>query len=306
MSSVPGAKVSSDVAFDAPATRRILDVACREQGLNSIGAELMRLGENAVYRLRDNPIVARIARHADSSRKEVDVARWLAEYDFPAVRLFEELEQLVVVDGRIITWWNLIERHSRPPEFIELAAMLRQLHDVPAPTSFQLPPFTPMSRVPERLDSAPQAVTEPDLGYLRDLHERLQNQYAALTFQLQPGPIHGDAHVGNLIRDQDGMVRLIDFEVFAWGPREWDACIFGAAYRNFDWIDSDEYQYCASTYGWDPLQWQGFSVIRAVRELNMTTWLMQRNGESREIDDEIAKRVADLRQGDAVRRWRPF
>lgn len=306
MSSASDARVVADRAFVSTTTSRILTAACRAQGLDSTGAQLLRHGENAIYRLRDDPVIVRIARHPDSPRKEVHVARWLAEHDFPAARLCESLTQLEVVDGRVVTWWEVIEEAPHPPEFAELAATLRRLHDLPAPTSFILPPFEPMRRVVGRLSHAPVGIADDALGHLRKMYERLAGQYEVLAFDLHPGPIHGDAHLGNLMRDCDDTIRLIDFEVFSWGPREWDACTFGAAYKPFGWMNGEQYKVCAAAYGWDSLGWSGFPVIRAIRELNMTTWLMQRHGESREIDDEIAMRIADLREGEPLRRWRQF
>ena len=42
-------------------------------------------------------------------------------------------------------------------------------------------------------------------------------------------------------------------------------------------------------------------MLRAARELGMTTWLAQNIGESREIADEVGLRVASLREGDLER-----
>ena len=50
------------------------------------GAELLRLGENAIYRLAQDAVVVRIARtmgYWDDACKEVDVARWLAANGIP-------------------------------------------------------------------------------------------------------------------------------------------------------------------------------------------------------------------------------
>src|SRR5207248_11023444 len=100
---------------------------------------------------------------------------------------------------------------------------------------------------------------------------------------------------GNLMRDEHGTVRLIDFEDFAWGPREWDVSVAAVRYKAFGWLDKDSYEAYVKAYGFNPLDWSGFPVLRAIRELNMTTWLMQRMGESAEIDSEILRRISDLR-----------
>ena len=46
-------------------------------------------------------------------------------------------------------------------------------------------------------------------------------QLQELTYALPTGPIHGDAHPGNLLTD-NGQVVLLDFEVASIGPWEWD------------------------------------------------------------------------------------
>lgn len=68
----------SDV-FTPENTAATLEAACRVVGLDATGARLLRLGSNAVYRLRE-PVVARISRRQDGERdaaKSVAVARWL-------------------------------------------------------------------------------------------------------------------------------------------------------------------------------------------------------------------------------------
>ena len=66
--------------FSAASTRRTLEVACATAGVDARGAELLRLGENAICRLRWVPLVARIARTAEylpDIETEVAIARWL-------------------------------------------------------------------------------------------------------------------------------------------------------------------------------------------------------------------------------------
>jgi hypothetical protein len=66
--------------------RAALTNACATVGLDADNATLMRMGENAMYRLQQD-VIARIGRSEAASRKEVRVAGWLADSDFPAVRL---------------------------------------------------------------------------------------------------------------------------------------------------------------------------------------------------------------------------
>ncbi len=54
--------------------------------------------------------------------------------------------------------------------------------------------------------------------------------------------IHGDASVGNVLRDRQGAPVLIDLEGFAIGPREWDLGLTAMYYDSFGWHTRQEYQ----------------------------------------------------------------
>jgi hypothetical protein len=74
-------------------------------------AELLRLGENAIYQLAAAQVVVRITRSGDLLRraeKELCVARWLAAANVPAVRVYEEIDQPLLVDGRPVSFWHAV------------------------------------------------------------------------------------------------------------------------------------------------------------------------------------------------------
>src|SRR6266571_530435 len=79
-----------------------LRAACTVVGFDSQGAQLMRLGENALFHLVDAGVVVRIARTMDywsDAVKEVDVAHWLAGHRFPAAEACD-VPQPVAAAGR--------------------------------------------------------------------------------------------------------------------------------------------------------------------------------------------------------------
>ena len=121
----------------------------------------------------------------------------------------------------------------------------------------------------------------------------LNEQFQSLEFALPPGPIHGDAHTSNLLTDH-GQVVLLDFEAVAAGPREWDLVPTAVACERFR-LSEEHYREFADTYGFDVRTWAGYPVLREIRELTMTTWLMQNVGESAAVAAEFALRVASLR-----------
>ncbi|MGW0195908.1 phosphotransferase enzyme family protein [Nonomuraea sp. NPDC003201] len=288
---------------------RALVAACEHAGLDSRGAVPIRLGENALYRLVSAPVVVRIARSVDllsDVRKEVAVANWLEEADFPGVRLFPDCPQAAVHEGRVVTFWLYMDSGGPAPGFADLVVMLRQLHDVPKPVDLVLPLFDPLARVEDRLDNA-SSVGDEDLEFLRQRVKDLYVEYNTLDFALPAGHIHGDGHKNNLLRRTDGRVILLDFEAFAWGPREWDLCTgIGIPFRGFRWVSTDEYAQAVDAYGFDITEWAGFHTLRRIRETTMTTWLMQNVDQSPEIRAEFDRRVASLRHDLLPRVWRPF
>src|SRR5690242_8784717 len=90
--------------FTERSARAALADASTAVGLDSSGAELIRLGENAVFRLASRDVVARVGRSAgraaDVSR-QLAVARWLMRNGVPAIRAID-VEQPVVARGRIV------------------------------------------------------------------------------------------------------------------------------------------------------------------------------------------------------------
>lgn len=101
--------------FSADSTRQTLIKACEAAGLDAGGAELLRLGENAIWRVHWAPVVARIARTVDylpAIQTEVVVARWLESVGFPAVRLAGVGDQPIVIGGRVVTFWELLSARA--------------------------------------------------------------------------------------------------------------------------------------------------------------------------------------------------
>lgn len=294
-------------AFSATETARTLVKVCAEAGLDPAGADLLRIGENAIYRLAAEPIIVRIARTADylaDVQTEVAVARWLEAARFPAVRIAGPAEQPVVVDGRVVSFWELASDDTEYGTVDELAASLKRLHSLQPPPGLDLPPLRPFRRVDRRIDLADLA--EDDRAFLRSRLAGLRERFAGLEFALPTGPIHGDANIGNIIRRRDGQAVLIDLDGFATGPREWDLTLTAVYYDRLGWHTADEYAAFTARYGFDVMSWPGYPVLRDIRELTMVTWLSQNIRESPEIAAEVAKRIADLRRGEGPRNWAPF
>jgi len=109
-----------------------LNRACATAGIDADGARLLRLGSNAVYRLKD-PIVARVSRPGadiDHVSRTVAVARWLESVGYPAVRAIHVV-QPIAADRYIVTFWRALsgdgDQYASTPEIADILARLHRL-----------------------------------------------------------------------------------------------------------------------------------------------------------------------------------
>jgi hypothetical protein len=281
--------------------------ACQAVGIEADGTRLMRLGEHAMFRLA-SAVVVRIARstaYEQDARKEVSVARWLESVGYPAVRALS-IVQPVVTDDRVVTFWEALSddgaAYGTTPE---VAGLLVRLHRLAPPASLGLAELKPFARVARRIESACW-LGSGDRDYLRVRQEQLAERYERLDFALPQGVIHGDASVGNVIRDAAGQAVLIDLDGFAVGPREWDLVLTAMYCDSFGWHTPAEYEQFVEAYGFDVMDWPGYPVLRDVREFLMVTWLSQKGAHDGQAAAEVLKRIASLRSGGSRRDWLPF
>jgi aminoglycoside phosphotransferase (APT) family kinase protein len=297
----------SDEGFTSATATRVMGDACRAVGLDGDGAELIRLGENALFRLVSSPVIVRIARGCEwlpTARKEVAVSRWLVGEGFSAARIVEDLEQPLSVDGHPVTFWHQIVEGDRKPAYGELGAVLRDLHTLTVPTGLELPRFQPFDKQELRIDRA--QIPEDDRLFLRNRWRELQDRYAELRFETAKGPVHGDAHVQNLMVDDRGQVVLIDFEAFCYDHPEWDLMVTAVEHHSLGWQSDEQYADFVSAYGRDLYDWPGYETLRGLQEFGMTTWLMQNIREDERTAAEYRRRIAALRDDAAPRDWRPW
>ncbi|MFD7286105.1 aminoglycoside phosphotransferase family protein [Streptomyces sp. NPDC059863] len=302
-----GAERGTAEGFTSARATRVMAAACRRVGLDGGGATLIRLGENALFRLAAHPVVVRIARsteYLDSARGEVQVSRWLAREGFPVTRVVDDLEQPVIVDGHPVTFWHLIEESDRKATYGELGAVLRDLHSLSLPDTLCLAPYPVLDRTDRRINAAVD-IPEDDRSFLRKRARELRERVADLLFDSKKGPVHGDAHVQNLMVDRNDQVILVDLERFSYDFPEWDLMVTATEHHSLGWQTPEEYSSFIGAYGRDLRAWLGFPTLQAVQEFNMTTWLMQNISESPETAAEYSRRISSLRNDDAPREWNP-
>ena len=266
-----------------------------------------RAGSNAVYRLR-TPVVVRISRpgaDAGSARRAVAVARWLQSADYPSARALG-LDQPVVADGHVVTFWEPVsEDGDQYATVAQVAQVLARLHALVPPGGLQLPALSPFASAADRI-SASRWLSTADQDFLTAQLDRLRDEYAGLRFVLEPGVIHGDASIGNVLRDSRGRPVLIDLDSFAIGPREWDLALTAVYFDSFGWHKREEYEGFARVYGFDIMRWPGYLVMCAVREFLMVTWIIRKAIHSNAAAAEASKRIAALRTGASRKDWQPY
>jgi Ser/Thr protein kinase RdoA (MazF antagonist) len=294
-------------AMSEAGTRAILRQACEVTGLSTDSARLLRLGSNAVYRL-SAPVVARIARPeagTAAARRMVAVARWLESAAYPAVRALP-LDQPIVIDGQAVTFWEAVSDDGDQYATIDqVAEVIARLHKMTAPDDLCLPALEPFRDAGQRIAES-RWLTGDDRAWMTSELGRLQAEYARLDFALPQGVIHGDANIGNVLRDDLGKPVVIDLDDFATGPREWDLIQTAIYYDRFGWHTREEYEAFARVYGYDLLQWPGYPVLAAVREFIMVTWMILKAAETVRTSAEARKRLYALRTGGSRKNWNPF
>ncbi len=293
--------------FDVASSLKTLRLACTAVGLSMAQEpELIRLGENAVWRLPEHRLVARVARSIDRfplAERGVQLARWMHSHHVPAVLPSDEVANPVRTDDdRVVTWWTEV-RHHRPATPAQLGAALRALHDMPLPTPdlVSLPEASTVDKVDQRL--AAVSLTEPDRDFLQSMAARLHREYTDLTYDLPYGLVHGDAHAANLLVTSDSQLGWVDLDGVAMGQPEWDLVLTPIEHE-CGWVTSDAYQEFVDAYGYDVTTSPAYPVLREVRLLRMTSWLAQLP--SAQARDEVTRRIRDLREGTPIQGWQAF
>lgn len=106
--------------------------------------------------------------------------------------------------------------------------------------------------------------------------------------------IHGDAWVGNVVSTDDGQVILLDLERTSVGPPEWDLVHTAIKWSSFGWISREQYTEFAQVYGHDVFEWEGFGLLRDIREFRMTTMALQAASSKPSLKVQALRRLTCL------------
>jgi Ser/Thr protein kinase RdoA (MazF antagonist) len=284
--------------------------------LGSLGAPdaetvLARFGQNALYAVPELRLLLRVARPTTAPKKitrMVAFARALSAAGMPTALPADrsDIEQPIILPGGIVSLWDLYDVDPGcQVSPADLGGMLRRFHDTAAPLEDLVEPWEPLAMIRARLAAAERdgidgALLEPLLGQLQFLESALPD----LVSRLGVGVIHGDAHFGNVLCLPGHDLRIIDFDEISIGPREWDLVPALVTRRRFT-MSATDYRSFVDGYGYDISTSPDALTFIALREMGMTTWLLQQYGADDLIDAEIRHRIATITdRPPEVARWR--
>jgi hypothetical protein len=274
-------------------------------GASSDGARLLRLTNNAVFVLPTAELVVRIIRSyglRDRVRKVVQLADYFEEVGAPTIRLAAGIEQPVEVDGLLATIWRYVPPAATEPTVADLGAALRRFHNLDA-VSVAVPGWDPVADARRRLADAEQLKAR-DREFLLDWCDRLAPRVADLNAHAQRRLIHGDAHVGNLLRQPDGQPVLCDFDATCAGP--WQVDLVAVTVGEARFGRAGAHRALATEYGYDVTTDPAWPLLREARELKMVAAAVPLLASTPGVADEFAVRLGSIRRGDPEARWTPF
>ncbi|WP_100447460.1 aminoglycoside phosphotransferase family protein [Glycomyces xiaoerkulensis] len=279
------------------------DIAAR-LGVVDDDAQVLHMANNAVYALPGASIVVRITRSTklhERIRKGARLGSWFAEVDAPTIRLTGAIPQPLTIEDLLATVWDYIPPAPTPsPE--DLGKVLKEFHSLPAP-DFDLPRWDPVGTARKRIADA-EALEDTDRASLLDWCDRLEPEVDALVTESEGSLIHGDAHVGNLLRRPDGRVVLCDFDSTCLGPSGVDLAAVAAAAIWF--TDSGEHARLAASYGHDITTDPAWPVLRQARELTFVVGGVPLMASTPGVAEEFKLRLATVMTGDTSTPWTPY
>ncbi len=201
----------------------------RAHGLRVEAPVVLRDRLNVLIHLRPAPVVARVAGTiakvrpgTEFARHEVDVAGHLAAAGAPVVGPSAELPPGPHEHaGHVITFWaHVPDRGAAEPR--AAGAALRECHEALRGYPGDLPLLGRLSEAEALLARLAGELTIDDAAALA-LQRRFDDLLPLLhTLRSPIQPLHGDAHLGNVLSGPDGPL-WNDWEDTCLGPVGWDA-----------------------------------------------------------------------------------
>jgi hypothetical protein len=233
--------------------------------------EILQNGNTVVLRLTES-LVARVVTDQDGPRQGTDwfarenaVAQHLTHLGAPVIPLHPALppgphEHL----GHTLNFWEFVTRIDDDAAPQEIGRTLQQCHRLLRSFAEPLPRLAILRESLDLLESLGQRQLFPP-STLRLLEERLSSAIAGLE-KFPHQPLHGDAHLGNLMTTTRGLL-WTDWEDTFSGPVEWDlaSIIWNARLLDQDTATSDAIldAYCQAGGNFNPVALDHCLIARA-------------------------------------------
>lgn len=200
-------------------------------GLAPLAPSIVKLARHTTVRLAPYPVIARIQsaaapdQAAASLAHELSIACYLAARHAPAVRPTHTIDPGPHhADSCVMTLWEFIpHRPPRGAADTRLAAhALAQFQQSLEGFDGHLPLFTATIDAAADLlasDALLTTLARADRAFMAQLHVRLRDALCQHSYAIRP--LHGDAHLGNVLLTPGGAI-WADLEAVCLGPREWD------------------------------------------------------------------------------------
>ncbi|MEO3861339.1 aminoglycoside phosphotransferase family protein [Acrocarpospora sp. B8E8] len=287
-----------------------LDQVCAVAGLDSNSARLLHSRANAVFHLPQAHAVVRLRQTGGSGEWKrrlslaVEMTRWLHHHGFPTVTPLP-VQQPITVGEWTATFWTYIavDEQSVAPSSSDLGALLRALHELPAPP-VDLLATNPLGSLLADLSRSDLTLPVGQHDWLREQGRRLLAEYESAALPLGQGMIHGDAHPGNLLAS-GGRYLMIDWDSISYGPRAQDLVPTLMGVLRFGRPPANWVALC-DAYGVDPgiQDDSGVLLLCRARELRSLAAYL-RAADHPGVRAELDKRLSSLMDG-INERWRPI
>lgn len=192
-------------------------------GIRPDRCDILQNGSTLVLRLTET-LVARVVQDRDGPRqgtewfaRENAIADHLTRHGAPVIPLHPDLppgphEHL----GYPLNFWQFVTRVEDEPDPGEIGRTLRRCHDVLRGFAAPLPRLAILTESRNILDGR-EHFAEPTRRLLR----KHLDASVQILGELPHQPLHGDAHMGNLMNTARGLL-WTDWEDAFSGPVEWD------------------------------------------------------------------------------------
>jgi hypothetical protein len=295
----------ADGRFTEAAMRQALVNFADQLSVDDADARLLRLTNNAVFALPAAGLVVRITRtHRLHARvhKVAALGVWFEQVDAPTIRLADGIDQPIADEDLLATVWRFVAPHEPSPDAGDLGIALRAFHGLGTPP-LHLPAWDPIGDARSRLDDA-EGLPDGDRDYLLAWCDRLEPHLRQFAASIEPGLVHGDAHEGNLLRDESSRVLMCDFDATCIGP--WQVDLVPPPANEARFGPTGGHSKLAAAYGYDITQDPSWPLLQEARELKMIAAAVPLLASAPGVADEFQLRLRSVRTGDTNVRWTAF